>query len=81
LEEITGTKATTPNSVLGSSPGEDIFFSSETWHDRTAPKPAGRGDVDAPTAADAAKPKEEAQSSEYDHWSAIDRTPAEQRLA
>jgi hypothetical protein len=33
-EEITGTIATTPKSVLGSSTGEDGFCSSETEHNR-----------------------------------------------
>jgi hypothetical protein len=33
-KEITGTTATTPKTILGSSPGKDVFCSSETKHDR-----------------------------------------------
>jgi hypothetical protein len=34
-----GIKATIPKIFLGSSPDEDSFFSSETKHDRTVPRP------------------------------------------
>jgi hypothetical protein len=33
-KEIPGTTATTPKTILGSSPGEDVFCSSKTKHDR-----------------------------------------------